>query len=621
MAALIEGLAIDAITFQVIQSRLAGIVREMQENIFRTGYSTIVRESQDASCMLLDADGAVVGEHAILPLHVAALPEVVRATRAAFGDDIHPGDAFITNHPYIAGVTHSQDMALITPVFSGNTLLAFCGSIAHKSDLGGVVPGTGYASARELFQEGIQYPPIRFVRRGEVVRDVEAILRANSRTPDLILGDLRGQLGCARLGERRVRETVERYGASVVRAAFAHAQRVTEMRVRSEIARWPDGTHEAVAFVDNDGVVLDRRLRYHVRIEKRGDRILFDFSGSDDQAAGPVNIRPSLARGCCYYALIATIDPTLANNGGLARVVETRFRRGSLLDPVFPAPTNTYMASTIACTEAALEALSAFVPERACAGNGGVGGSMIAGRRPDGTAFVQYELIASAYGGNRRADGLSGTDVLLANTRSASIEIVETEYPTRVRRFELIPGSGGAGEHRGGLAPRREYEILTGEAQLTLRGGRHERGAKGREGGKDGRVGSCIVNPGTPAERAFPSRFSGVVLTRGDVVRLEKAGGGGMGDPRLRPFDRVLTDVLDGYVSVAEATETYGADPERLHAALEAWDGGNVYGQSTIQTPRASDRRGMRVGGGRIARERSAGADDVAAGSHRQRPG
>jgi N-methylhydantoinase B len=343
--------------------------------------------------------------------------------------------------------------------------------------------------------------------------------------------------------------------------------------VRSEIARWPDGIHEAEAFVDNDGVVLDRRLRYHVRIEKRGDRILFDFSGSDDQAAGPVNIRPSLARGCCYYALIATIAPGLPNNGGLARVVETRFRRGSILDPIFPAPTNTYMASTIACTEAALEALSGFVPERGCAGNGGVGGSMIAGRRADGTAFVQYELIASAYGGNRRADGLSGTDVLLANTRSASIEIVENEYPTRVRRFELIRDSGGAGEHRGGLSPRREYEILTDEAQLTLRGGRHERGAKGRDGGNDGRVGSCVINPGAPDERALPSRFSGVVLKRGDVVRLEKAGGGGMGDPRTRSFERVLDDVLDGYVSVAEATERYGVDADRLDDALAAWHG------------------------------------------------
>jgi N-methylhydantoinase B len=563
---------IDPVTFQVVQSRLSGIVREMQDNIFRTGYSTIIRESQDASCMLLDATGNIIGEHVILPLHCAALPEVVRAVRRDFGSDIAPGDAFITNHPYLAGVTHSQDMALITPMFYEGELCAFCCSIAHKSDLGGVVAGTGYASAREIFQEGIQYPPVRYVRGGTIARDVEAILAANSRTPELVLGDLRGQLGCARIGERRLAETFDRYGKAAMLAAFEHAQQVTERRVREEIARWPDGTHEAEAFVDNDGVVLDRRLRYHVRVTKTGDRIVFDFTGSDDQAAGPVNIMPSLARGCCYYALIAMIDPALPNNGGLARAVETVFRRGSVLDPVFPAPTNTYMASTIACTEAAIEALSGFVPDRACAGNGGVGGSMIAGRRPDGSAFVQYELVASAYGGHSRGDGLSGTDVLLANTRAASIEIIESEYPTRVRRFELMIDSGGAGEHRGGLSPRREYEVLTNEAQLTLRGGRHEWPARGRDGGAPGGKGACTVNPGRADERNLPSRFSGVALRSGDVVRLEKAGGGGMGDPRSRSPEKIVDDVLDGFVSFRSAVDAYGADPAQLTAELVRFD-------------------------------------------------
>jgi N-methylhydantoinase B len=565
-------MTIDPVTFQVIASRLSGIVQEMQDNIFRTGYSTIIRESQDASCMLLDINGDVVGEHVILPLHVAALPEVVRATRASFGDDLHPGDAFITNHPYLGGVTHSQDMALITPLFYDGVLVAFCGSIAHKSDLGGVVAGTGYARAREIFQEGIQYPPLRFVSRSKPVRDVEAILAANSRTPALVLGDLHGQLGCARIGERRLTEMFDRYGAAAMLAAFEHAQTITEARVRAALATWPDGTHEAEAFVDNDGVVLDRRLRYHVNIEKRGDRIVFDFSASDDQAAGPVNIRPSLVRGCCYYALIAMIDPALANNGGLARVVETVFRPGSILDPVFPAPTNTYMASTIACCEAAIEALSGFVPERACAGNGGVGGSMMAGRRADGSAFVQYELIASAYGGHRRGDGLSGTDVLLANTRSASIEILESEYPTRLRRFELIAGSGGAGEFRGGLSPRREYEVLTDHAQLTLRGGRHAWPALGREGGLPGRLGSCVVNPDRDDARELPSRFSGVMLQHGDVVRLEKAGGGGLGDPHRRPFAKVVADVLDGYVSERDAIALYGIDASRLATEFARFD-------------------------------------------------
>jgi N-methylhydantoinase B len=158
--------------------------------------------------------------------------------------------------------------------------------------------------------------------------------------------------------------------------------------------------------------------------------------------------------------------------------------------------------------------------------------------------------------------------VLLANTRSASIEIIESEYPTRLRRFELIAGSGGAGEFRGGLSPRREYEVLTSHAQLTLRGGRHTRPALGREGGLPGRLGSCVVNPGCADARELPSRFSGVELRHGDVVRLEKAGGGGLGDPHRRPFENVAADVLDGYVSVRDAIELYGVDASRLDAEL-----------------------------------------------------
>jgi len=562
----------DAVTFGVIQSRLSGIVSEMQDSIFRTGYSTIIRESQDASCMLLDAEGNVVGEHVVLPLHVSALPEVVRAVRAAF-DDIVEGDAFITNHPYIAGVTHSMDMAVVTPVFHAGELIAFCGSIAHKSDLGGAVPGTSYGSARELFQEGIQYPPVRFVAAGVPQRDIEAIVRANSRTPDLVVGDIRGQIGVARLGERRLAGVIARYGIDAVRETFRAVGTVAEKRIREILATWPDGVHEAESFVDTDGVTPDSKVRYHVRIEKRGDRIAFDFTGSDDQRGGPVNISPSLARGCCYYALIAMIDPSLPNNAGVAHVVETTFRKGSVLDPHFPAPCCTYMATCTAIVEAMLVALSDFVPARRMAGNGGVGGISITGKRPGGGNFVQYEPIGSAYGGRATSDGVSGIAVLLSNTRAASIEILESEYPTRVRRFELVRDSGGPGRYRGGLSPRRVWEVLVDDAQLTCRGGKHDIPASGADGGDAGALGSLTLNAGTAAEKKLPSRFSGVRMMRGDLLTLEKAGGGGLGDPRARPFDDVLADVIDGYVTLDAAVERYGADRDRLVAECERFDG------------------------------------------------
>jgi N-methylhydantoinase B len=562
---------VDPVTLQVILSRLSGIVQEMQYSVFRTGYSTIIRESHDASCMLMDANCEVVGEHVILPLHVGCLPAVCRAIKDAFGDDIHEGDIFITNHPYISGVPHAMDMGVIAPVFADGTLIAFSGSIAHKSDLGGVIPGTGYAGARELFQEGVQYPPVRFMSRGQVQRDVEAILRANSRTPDLILGDIRGQIGVARLGERRLHDMLRKYGTATLLDVFAQVHVVTEQRLRAELRSWPDGSYEAEAYVDTDGIDLDRRIRYHVRVTKTGDRIHFDFSGSDDQVTGPINIRPALGRSCLYYALVGFVDPTLPNNGGVARVVETTFRKGSVLDAHYPAAGNTYMASTIALTEASLQALSNFVPARRHAGNGGVGGNSIAGTRPDGTPFVQYELVGSAYGGRAVGDGASAVEVLLSNGRTAPIEVLESEYPSRVERFELIVDSGGPGTHRGGLAPRRVYRMFTDDAQWTLRGGRHLVPAFGIDGGRAGRCGSATVNPGDAEARKLPSRFSSVRLKTGDIAQLEKAGGGGCGDPLRRPFGEVLDDVLDGYVSREAAIADYGADAQQLDRALAEW--------------------------------------------------
>jgi N-methylhydantoinase B len=438
-----------------------------------------------------------------------------------------------------------------------------------------MVPGTGSGNAREIFQEGIQYPPVRYVHAGRVVRDVEAIVRANSRTPELVIGDIRGQIGVARLGERRLHETIERYGLDAVLATFAEKQAKTETRIRRALASWPDGVAEAESFVDNDGIALDVPVRYHVRVEKRGDRILFDFSGSSDQTQGPINVRPALVRGCCYYATIAMIDPAIENNGGLARTIETRFRPGSVLDPRFPAPTNNYMASAIAIAEALISALSRLVPERQVAGVGGVGGGLaIAGRRADGSAFVQYESIGSAYGARTGKDGVSGISVLLSNGRTAPIEILESEFPTRVRRFALRCDSGGAGRFRGGLGPVREYEILAPEAQLTLRGGKHTIPAEGVAGGEPGGLGACVHNPGRETERALPSRFSGVRLQPGDVLRIDKAGGGGFGAPSERPFERVLDDVLDGYVSRDAAVTMYGADAARLDEALAAWERG-----------------------------------------------
>jgi N-methylhydantoinase B len=396
------------------------------------------------------------------------------------------------------------------------------------------------------------------VADGVPSREVEAIICANSRTPDLVVGDLRGQVGCNRVGERRLREIFAKYGPAQLAAVWQAICDKTEERVRAEIATWPDGDYRAEATTDNDGVDLDRPLTVRVCVEKRGDRITFDFRDSDDQARGPANIRPPLVRACCYYALIGIIDPTLPPNYGLVRAVEARFREGSLLDPRWPAPVNAYMPTAQVVTEAVLAALGQMLPARGVASSGGTGALVVGGPHPHGAgSYVHYEIYGSASGARPDRDGTSGLSVHLGNSQITPIEILESEFPVRLRAFALRPDSGGAGQFRGGLGYRRVYEVLGEEARLSLRLDRHREPARGVAGGLDGAPGGVLLErPGEPP-RPLPSRLGGLQLQRGDVLQVDRPGGGGLGPPAERDPARVRDDLADGYVTPEAAAEVY----------------------------------------------------------------
>jgi N-methylhydantoinase B len=551
---------VDPITLQVIQARLAGIVQEMQNSLFRTGYSTIIRESQDASCAILNCRGEVVAQHVVLPLHMGAFPACAAGVLKYYPPaEIHEGDAFITNHPYLGGSPHAPDMAVLTPIFFRGEWVGFAADMAHKSDIGGPVPGSCWSQAREIFQEGLHLPPIKYAARFEPSRDIEAIIGANSRTPELVIGDMRGQVGADRLGERRFQELMERYGRDTVLDCYEALFALTESRVRREIASWPDGGGEGERFVDSDGIDLDKPVRIHVKIEKKGDRVLFDFTGSAEQTKGPANIRPTVVRAACAYCLTALTDPALAINHGMARAIEIKVRAGSVVDPHFPAPVNTYNPTVHALVEALFEALSRLTPYKKVA-DGCSSRSIIIGGRSNktGRSYVQYEIFGGGSGGRSGKDGVSGTNVNQSNARIAPVEIIESEFSTRIRRFELIPDSGGAGEFRGGLGFVREYEMLDQEARFALRSTKHTVAPRGIENGLPGRSGKCTLDPGTKNERVIPSRYSDHPLRPGDVVCLETPGGGGLGIPRERDPARVLADVRNGYVTIDKARELYG---------------------------------------------------------------
>jgi N-methylhydantoinase B len=549
---------IDAVDLEVVKASLSGIVQEMQNSLFRTGFSTIVRESQDASCALMNAKGELVAQHVVLPLHIGAFPACCGAIIAEFGDAIAEGDAFLINHPYHGGSPHAPDICVLTPVFVDGALFGFCGSIAHKSDIGGPVPGSCSGQARETFNEGLHLPAVRYQRGFEPIGDIERIIGANSRTPELVLGDIRGQLGADRLGERRLNELASKYGKAKVLACFDRLCEMSEEKLRKTFAEWKDGRFEAERFVDDDGIELEKPVRIHVVVEKKGDRIHFDFSGSADQTKGPANVRPPLVQAACAYCLISLIDPHTFVSQGLLRAFTITAREGSVLNPRFPAPVNTYNPTVHALVDAVYDALSNIVPDKVRADGGGSRSIIIGGRSTyTGKGYVQYELLAGGAGARATKDGPSAITVNQSNAMVAPVEIIESEFPTRITRFELIRDSGGAGRFRGGLGVRREYINLE-DARFSIRSMKHVIPPNGCAGGATGRPGDIWINPETKAAKRLPSRYADYPLKAGDVFRLDSPGGGGHGDALARDAGRVAADVREGFVSPEAAERDYG---------------------------------------------------------------
>jgi N-methylhydantoinase B len=552
----------DAVTVELVNQSMAGIVREMQSSLFATGYSVVIRESHDASCAITDPRGRVIAQHTVLPLHLGAFPGCVEGLLEAYRtDEMAAGDAFVVNHPYLGGSPHASDMAVISPILIDGTLFGFSGSMAHKPDIGGLVPGSNSGQAREIFHEGLMVPPVRLYRRGELVREVQRIIAANSRSPDLVVGDLRGQAGATWLGAERVQRLCARLGWETVSAATDRLLALTEQQVRAAIRGWPDGVYHGEASLHNDGVEDGRPVRVRVRLTINGDRISADFRDSDDQTTGPYNIRPHLVRAVCYYVLTCLTGPDLPSNHGLAAAIETDFRDGSVVCPRSPAPVNTYMPIALATAEALFAALAPAVP-RARIAESSPGGTAVTGtisHRPagGGPARVQYEILAGAMGARADKDGVSATSVHVRNASLTPIEILESEFPVEVTRFELVADSGGPGRYRGGLGMAREYRLL-GPARRTGRGGRELTPPHGRAGGLAGRLPRVVLNPGTDEERMLTGRDGNVELGRDDVLRFELGGAGGFGDPWTRPPDEVLRDVREGYVSADGGRRDYG---------------------------------------------------------------
>jgi N-methylhydantoinase B len=526
---------LDPITFELVQAGLISTAEEMGVVLKRSSYSPIIRDMEDFSCAIFDADGALVAQADFIPAQLGAMSLVVGSVLERWGNQVDDGDVFVANHPYM-GAMHTPDVNILQPVFVGGRLFAWTGATAHHLDVGGVNPGTEGPELREIYAEGVVLPPIRLYRRGADNRDVFELLAENVRDPASTISDLRAQRAACALGERRVRELIDRFGHRAIRTGFRQAIDVVERSTRELLKELPDGHVDAEGFMDDDGRG-GPPTRIHSRITKERDRLKVDLSGSARQVAGAFNVPWASTRASVVYALRAMTDPSMTANDGLLRPLRIICPRGSVLNPDPPAAVSVRHNTCQRLADVLVRAFSELWPSRAVASSTVTFAAMnLSSSAPTtGHRSVLSDVLGGGTGAHPYGPGLDGVDTYMANVGLMPVEVAETNYSVRVLRTELIEGSQGRGTHEGGRGIRREYLVLDGPEVATYYAEQTDprfrpSGAAGGDDALPSRV--TVVDPAGDA-RDLPQKTT-VEVEPGTIVRFETSGGGGYGPPDER---------------------------------------------------------------------------------------
>ncbi len=566
----------DAIGVAVVQARLDHLCRRMGWVMTRTARSPIFSQSHDFSCYATDRNGVLVSTADGIPIHTGGGGFAVRAILDRHGpggthadtDPVVDGDIFLLNDPYAAGGNHLPDWVVARPVFVDDTLVAFCCNRAHQSDIGGGAAGTYNPEATEIFHEGLRLPVLRLVEAGRLRQDLWDLLLLNSRTPDLLDGDLRAMLGSTAIGAGQVAELVEDLrlgpdgaigGLEAALDAFDAVTAHAEARFRARIAALPDGTWEATEHWDDDCFgPADVTIRLALTIA--GDEVTVDFTGTDPQIrgfknSGWVNTWSAVSMGLASY-----FEPDLPRNEGTFRGVTMLAPEGSVVNARPPAPmTMNTVIPAHEIVHLVWRCLSQADPERSLAGWGKNIFPVTAGQDPD-RPFVMYHWSAAAGGGATGArDGFNqiGHLIALGGLTLADVETAEQSYPVRYRRQEFRVDGGGAGRFRGGTGI--EYEIdVEAPARWSFRGeGLGVPTGWGIEGGSTGAGGEMRLQPADGSDEIIAPKY-GLVETGPTRLIARSPGGGGWGDPKERDRDAIARDVRDGVVSPEAAERDYG---------------------------------------------------------------
>jgi N-methylhydantoinase B len=536
---------LDPVSFEILKNSLISIAEEMGVVLRRSSFSPNIKERRDFSCALFTASGQLVAQAEHIPVHLGAMPYSVQAVLNEFEDDLSEGDDIILNDPYRGG-THLPDITMVSPIFFKERLVGFAANRAHHSDVGGVAPGSMSALSRDINQEGIRIPPVKLWTEGKPNRQLLDFVLSNVRTPDERLGDLRAQRAANLVGARRLLELLKKSSLSTVESGMNQLIDYSEELMVKRIHELPRKSSSAIDYLDDDGFdTTDIPIKVKVTVGRQS--IAFDFSGSAKQVQGPLNAVYSVTLSAVYYVVRCVTDPSIPANAGCFKPIQVKAPAGTIVNAKPPAPVaGGNVETSTRIVDVALKAFAGIVPEKVCAAcQGTMNNVTIGGVDPrTGKYFTYYETIAGGFGARYNKDGVDGIHSHMTNTLNTPVEALESAYPLRVRRYELVRGSGGRGRFRGGLGIRRETETLAQGSTISLMGERQRRGPWGLMEGGSGSPGEYGI-VGENKMRALSSKAT-LSANAGDVLTVTTPGGGGYGSPSERTRDKIRQDRADG---------------------------------------------------------------------------
>ena len=549
---------IDPIKFEVIRNALVEVTEEMAITLRRSAYSTNIKTRADFSCAFFDSKLRCIAQSFAQPAHLVAMATIAPVSIREFGPDhLDAGDAIVVNDPH-RGASHLNDVTIISPVEIHGQRIGYVANMAHHVDVGGSSPAS-LGVNKELCQEGIILPPTRIARKGEIDDNVIKLILANLRAPRETNGDLRAQLSANVVGIRRMAALQDKYTAELLEIFFDELIDYTDRWTERAFRSLPEGTYEAEGYRDDDGF-SDEPVLLKVKVTIKDGHVHLDPSGSSQQRMSPINcVRPMAKCGIAYVARCLVDDGIPVNDGFLNRV-HVDGPDGLVCTATRPAAVVGGWELVSRMAELIFRSLHPVMPDRIpAAGKGCIVNIGFGGPDPRrGEYYCYMETIAGGNGARPTKDGPDGVQTNLQNTENAPIEEVELHYPIRVKRYELITDSCGAGRYRGGMAIRRDFEFPYAECSWTVLSDGRKFAPWGLMGGHEGSCARFIFDP-EGEHRDLPSKCT-VEVPKGGCVRVETPGAGGFGEPRARDRNAVQRDLRDDKISADSARKDYGLD-------------------------------------------------------------